>query len=285
MLRPTILLLCIILWPLAATADVRHHLAAAGWQWSQSASSVSVIDGDTLRLNNGERVRLSGVYAPAPNLESATDYIHKRTQPFVQAWLHNQAIELWVKPHHQRDRYGRWLAMVVRSDGAWLQHDLIDAGLSLVYVFPSSTWLSSKPNRADETILRLLLTAEIRAQQNKTGLWQDTFQHMPLTTHQSWRRQYAVARATPQSWKKYGNTIYVNFAKFWKHDLTLEIDARKNGQWFVDAPPSSLPQLLARGWSDEKNGPRLNIQHWAQLACIDAQSVIQLNLQMCVSPH
>jgi len=85
-----------------------------------------VLDGDSVRLSNGERVRLLGVDTPEmgqPFSEAA--------KAFTQSFLADATVRV-VPAKPKRDRYGRLLADLTVSDGS-LSEALLDAGLAWVY--------------------------------------------------------------------------------------------------------------------------------------------------------
>lgn len=121
-----------------------------------------VIDGDTLHLADGVRVRLIGLNAPE------LGYRERPSQPFAQKA--RQALEALVRadglrvrlvPGRQpRDRHGRLLAHAYDADGGSLEERLLELGLGY--------FVAIAPN------LRLadcLAAAEARARDARRGLW------------------------------------------------------------------------------------------------------------------
>jgi endonuclease YncB( thermonuclease family) len=90
------------------------------------AGPIAVLDGDTLRLADGTRVRLPGVDCP----ETGRPYADEATR-FTAAFLAGHAPRL-VPAHPPRDHYGRLLADV-RVDGASLSAGLVESGLAWIY--------------------------------------------------------------------------------------------------------------------------------------------------------
>jgi len=97
--------------------------------------TATVLDGDTLRLANGDRVRLLGVDTPEtgqPMAQEATD--------FARAHVAGQPVRL-VPDSGERDRYGRLLADVWVEGGS-LSQALVRAGLAWVYRAPDPVLLA-----------------------------------------------------------------------------------------------------------------------------------------------
>jgi len=94
-----------------------------------------VIDGDTIVLSNGIRVRYLGINAP--------EIPHKdqRGEPFgIEAWRRNKelvlgrVVRLEYGPN-RRDRFGRLLAFVFLRDGRMVNEMLVKEGLAFVCIF------------------------------------------------------------------------------------------------------------------------------------------------------
>ncbi len=92
------------------------------------AGALVALDGDTLQLPDGQRVRLPGVDTPEsgrPWSRAATAFSRRFVADGVAGW------EL-VPADPRRDRYGRLLADV-RVDGRSLSAALVEQGLAWVY--------------------------------------------------------------------------------------------------------------------------------------------------------
>jgi micrococcal nuclease len=79
-----------------------------------------VVDGDTIILSNGEKVRLIGVDTPEtvrPN--TPVEYYGKEASAFTKKMVEGKPVRLeydW----QQRDKYGRLLAYVYLMDGTFI---------------------------------------------------------------------------------------------------------------------------------------------------------------------
>lgn len=120
-----------------------------------------VYDGDTVQLHDGRRVRLLGINTPEMGRDGRAD------QPFAsdarQALqrLTAQSELLLVVGKKRKDRYGRLLGHLLRTDGRLLSAELLAQGLGY--------WISMAPNtRAASCLAR----AEQSARQSGVGLWQ-----------------------------------------------------------------------------------------------------------------
>ncbi len=121
-----------------------------------------VIDGDTVILAGGERVRLIGINAPERENRGAP------AQPFsLEARLalaqlvekRRVRIAVGVQP---RDRYGRTLAYLSLPDGGDVQRELLRRGYAMAVAVP--------PNLRH---LEAYATAESEARRAGRGIWRD----------------------------------------------------------------------------------------------------------------
>lgn len=93
---------------------------------------VNVVDGDTIYLDSGEKVRLVGVNTPERGVEG---YITSKN--FVQKLCLNKEVSLDIDDSKHTDRYGRTLAVVI-VDGKNLNEMLLQEGLAEIMYMPPS---------------------------------------------------------------------------------------------------------------------------------------------------
>ena len=123
-----------------------------------------VVDGDTLLLGTGERVRLIGVDTPEtkhPN--KPVEHFGREAAAFTKRLAEGKPVKLeydQANAHLQhKDRYDRTLAYVFLDDGTLLNSEIIRQGYGFAYTqFPFS--------RIEE--FRRL---EREAREQKRGLW------------------------------------------------------------------------------------------------------------------
>lgn len=119
-----------------------------------------VVDGDTVELTNGERVRLIGVDTPEtvkPN--SPVEPYGKEASEYTKKMLTGQKVTLRfdVEP---RDKYNRLLAYLYLPDGTFFNEKLVREGYARILTIP--------PNVA---FADLFLEAEREAREQNRGLW------------------------------------------------------------------------------------------------------------------
>ena len=126
-----------------------------------------VVDGDTLQLESGERVRLIGVNTPeTKHPKKQVEYFGKEASAFTKRMVEGKLVRLEYDAlaggRDQKDRYKRTLAYVFLEDGMHLNEEIIKQG----YGFAVST---RPPFLYQDGFRRL----EREARENRRGLWAD----------------------------------------------------------------------------------------------------------------
>jgi len=118
-----------------------------------------VVDGDTLKLTSGERVRLIGVDTPEtvhPN--KPVEYFGKEASAFTKKMCEGKKV-YFEYGLEKRDKYDRLLAYVFLEDGTLVNAEIIKQGFGHVYTkfpFHRMGWFKKY---------------ELEARENKRGLW------------------------------------------------------------------------------------------------------------------
>lgn len=131
-----------------------------------------VVDGDTVILANGEKLRYIGINTPELRRKVGVQWIYD-PQPFAEDSTEFNRKLVGAKfvrlefDVEERDRYGRLLAYVYLEDGTFVNAELIKKGYAEIMTIP--------PNlKYTDLFLRL----QRQARENKRGLWErqkDTF--------------------------------------------------------------------------------------------------------------
>ncbi len=101
-----------------------------------------VVDGDTLVLENKERVRLIGVDTPeTKHPRKPVEYFGKEATAFTKKMVQGKRVRLefdQANAHiRHKDRYRRTLAYVFLEDGTFLNAEIIKQGYGFAYTrFP-----------------------------------------------------------------------------------------------------------------------------------------------------
>ncbi len=118
-----------------------------------------VIDGDTIMLGNGERVRLIGVDTPEiHHPELPVQRFGQEAAEFLRKMARGKHCTLEYEPPNYRDSYGRLLAYV-SVEGKMLNEELIRRGYAYAY--------TRFPHRHADRFIEL----EREARRRQYGLW------------------------------------------------------------------------------------------------------------------
>lgn len=214
-----------------------------------------VYDGDTVKLDDGRKLRLIGINTPEKGYRGATD------QPMAEAARkeldnlldsHKQRLQL-QHGKQQLDRYGRLLAHAFLENGENVAAHLLDKGLATATVVPPNDWGARCYQAIENTARRAI-----------RGLWKLPSYH-PLE-----------ARSLhPETSGFHIVSGRIDTIRRTRYSLWLELDGplsvripMKNIATFHEYDFDSLAgrQVEVRGWI-RKNGTRLNlkVQHPAAL--------------------
>lgn len=109
---------------------------------SEWRSVQRTVDGDTLVLENGERVRLIGVDTPETKHPTKhVEYFGKEASAFTKRIVEGKRVRLEFDQANthlgHKDRYGRTLAYVFLEDGTLLNAEIVKQGYGFAYTrFP-----------------------------------------------------------------------------------------------------------------------------------------------------
>lgn len=208
-----------------------------------------VIDGDTLILEDGEKIRLIGINTPEvksrysssePGGEAARDWLRARLRNAV-VWLEYDA--------EQFDRYDRRLAHVFLDSGEYLNALLLEQGLAMLTLIPPNLLY------ADD-----LIEAQQSSERKKVGIWQlPAYQRRRLSSFNvadsdsGWQRWEVAASRITES-RKYSNLLVTD---------AFLISIPKAQQDLFPPLESYLNRPLeVRGWLRKQGGQqRLYVQH------------------------
>jgi len=201
----------------------------------------TVFDGDTLRLEDGRKVRLIGIDTPEvfskkrhiPNEIKASG---QRARAALQQQLSKAKMRVGLDYGQQRfDRYGRTLAHVFTAEGINVQAHLIKQGHAIAFTTPPNDRLSDCYKQQ-----------EILARTAKRGIWQ-LAQYQLLEVSQLDKAKQGFQRLQGK---------VTQLKKTTKH-ITLVIGGMLNVRIYKkDWPNFSLPHL------NTLQGKRVRIRGW-----------------------
>ena len=135
---------------------------------------IRVIDGDTIELQDKERVRLIGIDTPEARYNkklqrdvsrTGKDYetiiaMGEKATKFTRSLLEGKRVRLEFDIE-KRDRYGRLLAYVYLPDGRMLNAEIVKYGYGQIYTFPPNV-----------KYVDLFLKLQREAREGNRGLWE-----------------------------------------------------------------------------------------------------------------
>ena len=207
----------------------------------------TVVDGDTLRLQDDRRVRLIGINAPEMGGRGRT------TEPFaVQA---TRRLEALVKANNNKvsldigeqshDRYGRVLAHLYDRTGVSLEEQLVVEGLAYHVVIEPNVGLAN-----------CLGQAEQYARQQGVGLWRKaTF----TPAQQLNKGGFTLLQGRIQSVQRNRGGVWLDL----EHSVSVNIPLNAL-QYFkgVNFQQWQGRTLKARGWVSERKGQSKKDAKW-----------------------
>jgi micrococcal nuclease len=156
-----------IIFIIIVTVVAFQFFKASVWKRDNNILVSRVIDGDTIELSNGLRVRYIGIdtpelrekepgggwaYKPRPYAEEARE--------FNRDLVEGKYIKL-ESDVQKRDKYNRLLAYVYNED-MMVNLEMVRQGYAVIYTYPPNVKYSEN-----------FLEAQKQARENKKGLWSD----------------------------------------------------------------------------------------------------------------
>lgn len=266
MARLAILALTLAAMPGAATAQI-SVTPACKLQPGPVRAVAHVLDGETVRLDDGGEVRLIGALAPRGSDVGASDADWPPAEAARQALaalVQGRSVSL-AFGGQRIDRYGRWLAhLVVERDGLerWVQGELLEQGMARAYALPSNA-----------ACMADLIARERVARKNGRGLWLNAAYQIRSAERPdellAYRHSFQlVAGRVASVAVRYGQ-VYINFEK--RDRTAFSVIVRRSSEAPLQPDPRKLEgrSVLARGWIDRRAGPVIEIGALSQLELID----------------
>lgn len=255
-------------------------------------SVVRAVQGDTVELDDGSRVRLIGTLTPRPPsdgldapewspMQQAEQQLHELTT--------GRSIQL-AYDKLRSDRYGRVLAhllvepRVVFSDGEkeadvarldagsdaaappekqliWLQAQLVADGTARVVSYPETRACTAA-----------LLALEVDARRAKRGLWSHAA-YAVRPAHRAkallrYEGSFQLVSGTVKTVARVGRRVFINFGKRWRNDFTVVVEGRSLTRFkraAYDFEALKGQRIRVRGWIESWTGPLIRATHPEQI--------------------
>ena len=112
------------------------------------------IDGDTIELETGEKVRLIGIDTP-----EAGQHYGKEASNFTRKMVEGKQVQI-IFDVQKKDRYNRLLAYVFLEDSTFLNAELLEQGYAKIATYPPNVKYVEEFRQLDQ-----------EARENVRGLW------------------------------------------------------------------------------------------------------------------
>jgi endonuclease YncB( thermonuclease family) len=210
---------------------------------------ITVVDGRTFKLADGQEVRLAGVELP-----SATA-VSRENRAALEQLLLDRDVTL-RGPSPKPDRYGRLVALAFAGDAAdSIQGRLLDQGSA---IFAGDVADSGNKDCAAE-----LLGHEAAARRARRGVWADPAAIKNTERADDilpWIGQFVVVEGKIASVREAGGTIYVNFSRRWTEGFAVTISRRmirRFDAWGIALKTLENRTVRVRGFVEQRTGPRI----------------------------
>ncbi len=168
-----------------------------------------VIDGDTIILTSGEKVRYAGIDAPEMD-----EPFYKEARERNKTLVEGREVSLRICTEQPRDRHGRVLAWVY-VDGVSVNEVLLREGLARVFTLPPCGLKNIKEYRRLEGLAR----------EKSLGIWSEVETIHPHEARQ-YRDRIVSVRGRVVDVYDSGRAIFLNFGEDHRRDFTGVILAK-----------------------------------------------------------
>ncbi len=227
----------------------------------------AALDGDTLDLADGSRLRLGNIEAPkdvAGGRDPAVAALARQARLELARLAEGRSLRLYCD-RAATDRHRRRVAQAVDADGTWVQAALVERGLARVH------------GQADHRLgLRELLQIEAAARDGGSGLWQAATFAVRRATAPDLARlsgSFQIVAGRVLAAERHGEFGFVNFGADRHADLTLVL--KKDALKLCDASNIAIEglrdrQIRCRGWLTAYHGPNIEITHPEQMEILES---------------
>lgn len=222
----------------AACLSAKQQLADVD-EWAVAAK---IIDGDTIHLNDGRKIRIIGVNTPELGRrgEASRPFARKAYHALVNLLKNNKKIGL-TYDKDKKDPYKRLLAYITLTDGQSVERILLAKGLAHSIVVP--------PN---DSRINCYRSIEKTARDANLGLWKlSENQWLKASRLSPKSKGLRFISGTVLSYSESKKSIYLKLSS----KLSIRI-AKKDRKYFSNISLKGLTgkQLRVRGWVSSYNG-------------------------------
>lgn len=222
---------------------------------SERVQVTYIYDGDTVKLQDGRRVRFIGINTPELEHKGKPEQPLARTARTALVNLldthnHTLLLQYGKQPH---DHYGRVLAHAFLVNGENIAAQLLRQGLATTLVVPPNTW--------GEHCYQQL---ENSARAKRSGLWSlDNYQSQEARSLPPDTRGFRIVNGRVTTVHRSRHNIWLDL----EDSLTVQIPLKSLANFgTLDFDTLTDQTIKVRGWiKPDRNNPRLKVQHPAAL--------------------
>lgn len=206
-----------------------------------------VVDGDTLALDDGRRVRFSAINTPEVAYKKKPGQaLGNEAKSAVTNMLNEGHVQL-LHGKSQKDKYGRGLYHVFDKQGRSIEEQLLLEGLAFHVAIPPNLFM-----------VDCLADAEQNARVAKRGVWASPF-WQPVEATGDLRGGFSLVVGRVEKITKSRSATYVDFVG----NLTLRIDDA-DYDYFSKLWWQSLTehQWIAKGWVIDRKNIKPPYKRW-----------------------
>lgn len=234
-----------------------------GLEPGETGKIASVSDGDTLTLDSGLKVQLTGIIAPRRGFRERPDEpkAKEARQTLEKIALGREAKlayggekrlagsetaqELALAQVYVKSEGGRWI---------WAQEAMLREGMA-----------RARPWKDNHARYAALYAAEEIARKAKKGMWADkAYRVRKAETIKPDDKGFQIVEGVVRSIGKTEKKTYLNFGDDYKTDFTVSVDADALPNWTPkDAPLDSLEhkRIRVRGFVYDSGGPLIRVDN------------------------
>jgi endonuclease YncB( thermonuclease family) len=231
------------------------------------ATVAAVLDGDTVRLDDGRVVKLAGIEAPRRPLaapEAEPWPLSAAARDGLERLVAGQPVAV-VLVADEPDRHGRWNAnLFVGEENEWLQGLMVAAGWARVHWLPS-----------DSACVFALLDQEKAARAANLGLWNSPEYAVREARDPSLIGRnglYELVEGRVQSVGHGTYMIFLDFGRDYRRDFTVMVSPPvAEGLSQADRPVDRFKdrRVRVRGVIEESGGPAIRLNDPGEIEVLD----------------
>lgn len=220
----------------------------------EQVSVSHVYDGDTVKLQDGRKVRFIGINTPEiAREEKPGQPLALEAKEFLQTTIAKSDKLGLIYGQDRKDRYGRVLAHLYTADGRNIEQMLLAQGLAAAIAVPPNT-----------TMLDCYLLTESRARKAGRGLWSIShYQPVPVENLSTRHLGFGFITGRISRLGESKKSIWLNF----NSGVSLRVVKKDLGNFANIDPRHWLNrQVIARGWLvQHKKQKVMQIRHPASV--------------------